>query len=369
MAGLAQRIRAFDWLRGLAILFMVQCHALVLLTDELRASPLAKRLLWFDGLVAPSFIFTSGFSLALTQVRTALAASPSAPGERARRARKTLRRIGEVFLVATLVNWAWFPIFREPKWILRLDILHCIAISLTLALPLIALLAGRPKVLAAVSVTLAFLIFGLSPYAEQVTGPLAKLANGIHSDTTFPLTPWCGYVFLGASAGALAGTGNVKQLALWMGGLVAVGFVLWRATPFLFHDVYPPHNPWVTNPANHGQRWMWVGLLVLGMLALELKAGGAWTKSAPMRFIEVFGSSSLAAYFFHLMLLFYRLFGVFSFNAWWGNSCGFPKYFLLTGVLIGLTFVLCVATDKLYVRLEKRLSPARPRPSGPAASP
>jgi uncharacterized membrane protein len=377
MAALAQRIRTFDWLRGLAILFMVQCHALVLLTDALRAGPLAKRLLWFDGLVAPSFIFTSGFSLALVQVRSALAAraadASAVGGERARRTRKTLRRIGEVFLVATLVNWAWFPLLREPKWLLRLDILHCIALSLVLALPLIALLASRPKVLAAVSVGLAFCIFGLSPYAEQVTGPLAKLANGIHSDTTFPLAPWCGYVFLGASAGAVAGVGEVRRLVLWMAGLVAVGFVLWRLTPFLFHEVYPPHNPWVTNPANHGQRWMWVGLLVLGMLALELKLPGAWTKSAPMRFIEVFGGSSLAAYFFHLMLLFYRLFGVFSFNAFWGNACDFPRYFLLTGVIILLTFVLCVITDKLYARADKWLAArsftgARPPPSGPAVS-
>ncbi len=363
MSAIAQRIRTFDWLRGLAILFMIQCHALVLLTDELRASPLAKRLLWFDGLVAPAFIFTSGFSLALVQVRSALAGEGS-PQDRARRRRKTLRRIGEVFFVASVVNWAWFPVFREPSWFLRLDILHCIALSLVLALPLIWGLGSRPVVLAWVSAGIGLVLFGLSPYAEQVTGPAAKLFNSLHSNTTFPLTPWTGYVFLGASAGAMAGMGKVSRLVAWMAGLVALGFVLWRLTPILFHDVYPPHNPWVTNPANHGQRWMWVGLLVLGMLGLELKLPGRWSRSPPVRFIEVFGASSLAAYFFHLMLLFYRLFGWgFSFSAWWGGDCGFPKYFGLTALLILGTFVLCVLNDRLYARLDRWLTARGQRPA------
>ncbi|MGQ0506945.1 MAG: heparan-alpha-glucosaminide N-acetyltransferase domain-containing protein [Myxococcaceae bacterium] len=349
---LSARVRAFDWLRGLAILFMIQCHAMVLLTEELRRSPLAKTLLWYDGLVAPAFIFTSGFSLALVQVRAAQSGEA-----RWSRAKKTARRIGEVFLVATLVNWMWFPIFREPKWILRFDILHCIALSLSLALPLIAVLARRPAVLAGVSVILAFAIFGLAPYGEQVSGPFALLFSKVNSKTTFPLTPWAGYVFLGASAGAWAGTGNLRRLVFWMLGLAGVGCALWQLQPLLFHEVYPTHQPWETNPGNHGQRWMWISILVLTLLTLELKAAGPWTRSPPVRFLEVFGGSSLAAYFFHQELLFYRLFGWgFSFNAWWKSSCGFPKYFALTAVIIAATFVLCVMTDKIYTRLDKWLA-------------
>ena len=33
--------------------------------------------------------------------------------------RRTLRRLAEVLLVGVLVNWMWFPIFREPRWIVR----------------------------------------------------------------------------------------------------------------------------------------------------------------------------------------------------------------------------------------------------------
>ncbi|HKB75473.1 MAG TPA: heparan-alpha-glucosaminide N-acetyltransferase domain-containing protein, partial [Myxococcales bacterium] len=91
----SSRILAFDWLRGIAVVVMIQTHALSLLRPELRTGLLWTRLQWIDGLVAPAFIFSAGFSLALVQVRGAAA------GTRWPRMRKTLRRLGEVLLVAT----------------------------------------------------------------------------------------------------------------------------------------------------------------------------------------------------------------------------------------------------------------------------
>src|ERR671936_776509 len=165
------RILAFDWLRGIAVIVMIQTHAL---------------------------IFSAGFSLALVQVRGA------AQGARWPRVRRTLRRLGEVLLVATLVNWMWFPLLREPRWIFRIDILHCIGLSLLIALPILAAFAPRPLVLRWIALALAAAAFGLSPLAEHVRGPLASLANG-STGSVFPLLPWAGYVYLGASAGAAPG--------------------------------------------------------------------------------------------------------------------------------------------------------------------
>src|SRR5213594_1389019 len=141
----APRIRAFDWLRGLAVLLMIQTHALALLRPELRSGTLFDSLLWVDGLVAPSFILAAGFSMALTQVRAASA--PGAAEARRRRMLRTLRRLGEVLLVGILVNWMWFPIFREPRWIVRMDILPCIGVALLIALPILFALASRPRAL------------------------------------------------------------------------------------------------------------------------------------------------------------------------------------------------------------------------------
>ena len=336
----SSRILAFDWLRGIAVLVMIQTHALSLLRPELRTGLLWTRLQWIDGLVAPAFIFSAGFSLALVQVRGAGA------GTRWPRMRKTLRRLGEVLLVATLVNWMWFPLLREPRWIFRIDILHCIGLSLLVALPVLAALATRPQVLRWVALGLAAIAFGASPLAERVHGPLAALANG-STGSVFPLLPWAGYVYLGASAGATAAAGDTRALARWIAGLLAVGIALWLLTPQLT-ALYPPHEFWVTNPANHARRWTQVCAFVLVLMTAELSQG-RWRASAPVRFIEAFGTSSLAGYFFHQALLYKQIAG-FSFDATWGKSCDWTGYALLTALLIACTFVLTWATDRVYRR-------------------
>jgi len=68
------RIKDFDWLRGLAVLVMVETHSLVFVRPELHQTRAMARLNWVNGLVAPSFILAAGFSLGLLQTRAARAA-------------------------------------------------------------------------------------------------------------------------------------------------------------------------------------------------------------------------------------------------------------------------------------------------------
>jgi uncharacterized membrane protein len=338
--GQSSRIAAFDWLRGIAVVVMIQTHALSLLRPELRAGPFWARLQWIDGLVAPAFIFSAGFSLALVQVRGA------SVGARWPRARKTLRRLAEVLLVATLVNWMWFPLLREPRWIFRIDILHCIGLSLLIALPILVALAPRPRLLSWTALGLAAVAFGVSPLAEQVRVPLAALANN-GTGSLFPLLPWAGYVYLGASAGAAAAGGGVPALVRWIAWLLLLGVALWLLSPQLA-AAYPPHQFWVTNPADHARRWTLVCALVLLLMAAE-RIQGLWRASAPVRLIELFGTSSLAAYFFHQVLL-HKHIGGFCFHAVWGERCSWPQYWTVTALLIACTFVLTLGTDRLYQR-------------------
>lgn len=340
----ALRIQAFDWLRGLAVVFMVQTHSLVLLLPSLREGPFYRNLVWIDGLVAPSFIFSAGFSLALVQVRGAKA------GARLSRVRRTLRRLFEVLAVATLVNTAWFPVFREPKWLLRIDILHCIGLSLLIALPLLALLATRPRVLRWVALALALVCFALAPLAETWTGPWAPLVNN-NTGSLFPLLPWAGYVYLGASAGAAGALGDARVLARWLLFLLALGAALWGLEPWL-SAAYPQHNFWQTNPSNHGHRWTQVTVLLLSFFAFEVRAPPAWHKARLFRFLAVFGGSSLAAYFFHEMLLYYGRFSVASF---FRDSVGWPAFGGLVGLVVAATFALTFVTDKVYRWVDARL--------------
>ena len=80
--------------------------------------------------------------------------------------RRSLRRMGEVLAVGVLVNGIWFPWQEEPGWLLRLDILPCIGVSLVLALPLVASLARRPVVLSVSALLVALGIFVACPTAR-----------------------------------------------------------------------------------------------------------------------------------------------------------------------------------------------------------
>ncbi len=339
MESSSPRLRTFDWLKGLAILFMIQCHALVLLRPQHQTDRVYRWLDGIDGLVAPAFIFTAGFSLGLVLVRSAKEEDRSA------RIRKVLRRTLEVLLVGTLLNFLWFPIRSEPQWLLRVDILQCIGLGLLTALPLVAALAGRPATLKWLSLGASVLLFAVSPLAESVRGPIARLAN-ISTGSVFPLLPWAAYVYLGISVGAVAASADRQTLQRWLFGLWIFSAVAWQASP-VFLRLYPPHAFWVTDPGNHGQRLAFLLPFTLLLMQLEARIPRRLSSALPVRWIEVFGTSSLAAYFYHQVLLFYPVFG-FSFEAWWGKRCDWTGYSVRTSALIAATFFLARATDRAY---------------------
>jgi hypothetical protein len=135
--------------------------------------------------------------------------------------------------------------------------------------------------------------------------------------------------------------GLVRALLL----LIGLGFVGWRAARPL-QALYPDHHFYVTNPSNMAERWLWVCIALLALVALEACLGSAGAPSRGRRFVEAFGSSSLSAYFFHLALLYFRVFGL-NFEVLWGKRSGWGQYVLLTGLLIGLTYALCLGLDRV----------------------
>lgn len=359
---MGERIQAFDWLRGVAVLVMIQTHCLGLLLPSLAGTPFHVQLVAIDGLVAPSFIFSAGFALALVQVRAARA------GKREGQVKKSAKRITEVLLVASLINAIWFPFLREPKWFLRIDILHCIAISLFALLPLLATLAAKPKVLRWVTLGVALAIFGVSPLGEQVTGFPSLFLNtnfGWLDDTTgasFPLLPWSGYVFLGASFGAtVGGMQRERELWAWLGLLIGLGGLMWWQSK-VFNDLYPTHHFWVTNPANAAHRWTRVLVLVALFRLLERR----WpplAKTKPFTWLAAFGGASLSAYFFHEMWLFQRHIGVFS--KFFREKADWPLFWGLVTALITLTWISVKLWDRVEPKLRARLtsSATPPRPA------
>jgi hypothetical protein len=241
----------------------------------------------------------------------------------------------------------WFPVRQEPRWLLRIDILQCIGLALLLALPILAFMATSPRALRFMALALALGAFFAAPFGEAARRPWAALLN-VSTGSLFPLLPWSGYVYLGASAGAVAALGDGKSLRRWLLGLLLLGAAVSQMQRLPLKP-YPPGHLWINDPAVHGLRWALVALLALGLLMLEARTRQAPVRSRAVRFVEAFGTSSLAAYFFHEALMYYETFG-FSFHRFWGGRCGWPAYWVLTGALIGCTFVLVLIADWLYQR-------------------
>ncbi len=333
-----RRIIAVDWLRGLSVLFMIQHHASDLLIPVLRTGEAYRIIDRIDGLVAPGFLLAAGLSLGLVQVRS---------GAAAWRLRRTLFRLGQVLLAASYVNWLWFPVWQEPHWLLRLDILHCVGFSLLLALPLAVALARRPAALRVTAILAGLVLFAVTPFAEGVTGPVGNFLN-VNEGSVFPLLPWAGYVFIGLALGAAGAEGRLT-LNRWTLGLGLVGVAISLLTP-LWQRFYPPDGFWISNPAHHADRWAECCAILLVLLAVEHRAAARFLGSAPVRFVDFFGRASLSAYVAHEILLYYPIYG-FSFDGWWGNRCGWLAYSLLTAALIAATYAAC----QLVVVIEKGL--------------
>ena len=312
------RILAIDWLRGLSVLLMIRAHSMILLKPELHHTRLYHWLDWIDGSVSPAFLLAAGFSLALVQCR----AAPK--GSRSVRAIKTLGRLTEVLAAATLVNWMWFPLLAQPKWIFRMDILHCVGLSLLVALPVVAGLARRPKMLAAVSLVLWAALFTVAPACENVRG-VWSLALNNSSNALFPLMPWMSYVFLGSFFGALASFASFRQVVIAFavaGNLAALGGtfnVHWGA-------------------GTHLRRIAVVCAATCFFLLLERGLRRA-KRERSLSVLQAFGTASLSAYVFHEGLLHYPI-ARFSFETLWAAQKGFSAYAGLSVLLIAMTFGL-----------------------------
>lgn len=352
---------AVDWLRGLAVLVMIQCHAMVLMLPELRTTRPFFMLVRIDGLVAPSFILAAGFSLGLVLVRAA------AQGKLRDRAQKSAKRVAEVWAVAFAYSIVFLNAFRHPESWLRVEILHCIAISLVVCLLLGVALASRPLLLSLAAPAIGYGVFALSPFAEGVRGFGAHFANS-SSESMFPIFPWMGYALVGLALGSETARAGVRGLLRVCLILLAVGVV---ADVFRRDIVaaYPKHNEWVTSPAEAAHRVEWVMGITLVLMGLERLVRAA-EKLPPFKLLGFYGTNSLGGYFFHELLLYKAVIGV-SFASLWRDSAGWLGYTGLTVALIALTAACCIGWNRLWEWLTYELTRrwAQLRGSAPRRTP
>jgi uncharacterized membrane protein len=299
---------AIDLARVMAILFMIQGHALdVLLAPEFRHGFVFDKWLFLRGLTAPTFFMLAGASFTLASMKgwdSFLA--PTQPFFR------RLRRFSLFILLGYLMH---FPVrsFSDIRWLdkagwqswFQVDVLQCIGFSLV-ALQVLLFVAKTPKRFATFALCCAALIALLTPLMWQlkleawVPRPLAAYLNG-NSSSLFPLFPWSGYVLFGAAVGYLcaarkAVSGSLPARELACGGtlLFLAGIGLQRLPIRIYRD----SDYWLTSPNLFLVR---VGCVCVLIATLAFIAQRVWL---PQGAIRSLAQESLTIYIIHVAILY-----------------------------------------------------------------
>jgi uncharacterized membrane protein len=301
------RLLFVDLLRGLAVVVMIETHVMnALMREEFRDQSWFAILNFFNGLVAPSFLFCAGLGFWIATERKS---------DDYLRFRAPvwvyLRRLLYILCVgyalhlpsrsfSYLLQYAT-PIEIEKFW--QVDILQTISWTLTFALIVLLLtrsvrrmvwtLAGLGVILIAVARPV--WIWGrFSGFGLVTTGIFAET-----SESHFPLVPWSMYLFAGIVAQwSFSRAADPRRWAIRVAALGAALWVIARIIIELNLEA-PPYDLHRSVPTYLMTR------LGLVLLAYALCWWYASKRSPDARSrLAVFGRESLLIYFVHLIIVY-----------------------------------------------------------------
>jgi uncharacterized membrane protein len=301
------RFSFLDWMRGVAVLIMIQCHVFNSLTRmDLRQSGAYVLSQFIGGMAAPLFLFmagmTSGFLLESLEKRQL---------GRWKRWRAALWRAGYIFLIAYLFRLTnWLGSLPNPSLqdLLKVDILNCMGLAMA-AFTVVALFENTQRIRLTIAGALA--VAAAAPLLSGLawTGVPLVVRNYLvpsPSPGQFPFFPCAAYLGFGLAAGSLVkrsepvpGGGGMDRLMQW---LVLVGFGLIFASEYFVNlpwSVYAKSDFWRNSPA--------LILIRVGIILLMLAGAYLWTglrAASRWNWIESLGKTSLLVYWVHVALVY-----------------------------------------------------------------
>lgn len=337
-----------DLLRGFAILVMVETHVVnAYLPPALKqGSEFFFWVAFVNGLVAPAFLFATGFSLILQGrhrwddwLRFRLPFWLQ------------LRRLGFILFVAYNIHLqgyglGWYLDNRDNALVwertFKVDILQCIVASL-LVLLLLAFIVRRRRYLPFAAGGLGIAAALVTPwiwardFRPDLPLGLALYLNP-HKVSLFPLFPWISFVLAGASAAhyflrsveAEAIPRYMKRAAFAGAGLIAAGLLL-RPVPWTL----PGHvDFYTTSPLYLMVRLGCIFVIVALLYRCEARGAGAkWL--GPVR---IAGQESLLVYGAHLFIIYSLLRR--QLEPVLGLEAGYAGCFLMSAAIIALMLPL-----------------------------
>jgi uncharacterized membrane protein len=293
-----------DWVRGLAVLVMIQAHVLDSWTrTDVRSTSAFAWAMIIAGFGAPLFLFLAGVAI------------PLSAGSKSRRSRDeraattaVVKRGGWIFLLAFLFRiQAWILGWGPPQTLLKVDILNVMGPSIALAAAIWGLLRGRVRrsvafAMATTAVSLVTPLVHSAGTLETLPNPVEAYLRPLSGFSSFCFFPWTGFVFAGACIGVLldaARTPEVeRRLNAWLTasgvGLAACAY----AASFL-PTAYAHSEFWGGSPAFFALR--------VGLLTAVIGVAYWWERLAVTRSwspMERLGRSSLFIYWIHVEMVY-----------------------------------------------------------------
>jgi uncharacterized membrane protein len=355
LAGAVSRRGYLDWLRGVAVLIMVEAHlfdAWVRAID--RSQHLYQWAMVVGGFSAPLFLFLAGVAMALaagSRLRKGLTASETAAIAR----RRGWQIVGLAFLFrlqSFIISGGPFP-----ETLLKVDILNVMGLSMVLAAVLWGI--GSRNVWRGAALASVALIFALvtplvrsAPLVASLPYPFQWYFKSVAGSGAFTLFPWVGFLLLGVVIGLgldRTHTDDDERRVIWAmaiaGPAIAVAGYLSTALP----PIYFGTTFWTGSPTYFFVR--------LGVLITTIPIAYAWNASfrgwSPLR---DFGIASLFVYWIHVEMVY----GVVSF--WLHKALTFEQA-MLSYIAFSLFLYGLVKLKDRFVR-----SPVSPPPPSLAPS-
>jgi uncharacterized membrane protein len=292
-----------DWLRGIAVLIMIEAHVVDSWTGGAdRQTVTFGRALIVGGMGGALFLFLAGVVVALSA-----SAKLRRTGDENVAASQVVRRGFEIYLLAFLFRiQAWILGWSSPAALLKVDILNIMGPTIAAAGALWGIVhSTRSRLVAFTVVALALPLLtpliAASPMAA-LPDPLEAYIRPIAGLSNFVFFPWAAFVFAGAIVGlALDSTpfeteGRANVWIFVTGAAIAAGAFAASYQP----SPYPHSSFWHTSPCFFFLRAGLMTAAVGAAYAWQSRPGGV-QKWSPLRQM---GRSSLFIYWIHVEMVY-----------------------------------------------------------------
>jgi len=367
-ANASGRLDAIDWLRGLAVVLMIQTHLYdAWVSDGVKRVSVAYGWTRFwGGVPARLFLLLVGVSMAIR-----FEGQISKKVDRATMVRGMVKRGFEIFLLAYLFRLQEFTLSGfggDPMNLFRIDILNCIGASMMAIAFVVAPRKGRPQI--AVALIATAVVVGLGPiigpwhFPDFIPRPISSYFGGERPMAWFPLFPWAAWPLCGVAIGHIwvrqARISKRREaMAFILSGIVGVALIygvtlVRKINPYIIH--YPSDLVQQMGPGAFLYR--------LGMIGPMATVGWLVCRLLGDRFsvMRQLGRTSLLVYWIHVDLCYGlvsgRLHGRLS-MAW--ATVGFVA-------MTGLMLAVSIYKTKHIGVWKRRLAAIRPtRPTTPTS--